>query len=460
MDDPSIAVSGLPSEDLAQALFTLGSQAQLIVALDSGLPRVIGANPAAEALFGSIDSGRPLDKLIGPNALEDLRAGLEKDQSCVIDVRGGRGRLPRELAGRISGRRLSTANGDPRWILRLERLLLPITHSAPEVIDAVETVAEHVLHDLRNYLTPLISHVELALDAVDRDSEAFSSLLEVQAACRLCETTMSELQDLAPPSSAKRWIHLSDIVSRSARVIEYLPPRGLRLSIDSDGSLRLIECHLDALQKTLVALTLGAALIRNPNAQVALSVRDFEGETGAEIEICIPDERSRKEQLEDDRALQAIISNHIALDDCAIQGDVNAERLSIRFSFPGAVGPGTEPSDVGEAGQGEKLLILHDDAMTRSLLRSYLADKGYVVEAAAAVEDAAGAVALRGIDAVVLAAGRIEEAPSLLAKGIKAVVVCGGENQADESNTTGLSFLASPFRMQDLARHLRDALPA
>src|SRR6185436_17512462 len=127
----------------------------------------------------------------------------------------------------------------PQPALRDERLM-----------EVVGNVTDRILHDLRNFLLPLASHLELAMASVDHTTEAYRSLLDVRAACGHCQESLSNLAALVKPDEqGERIAHIKDVLDPVVTILRYLMQRRIKIRMNAADGTPPIKMPAYSLQR-------------------------------------------------------------------------------------------------------------------------------------------------------------------------------------------------------------------
>ncbi len=428
-----------------RCVFDLSPATMMVISARDG--QVLAMNQAGRKLFGAALS------------VKGLRVEGEADR-LLLQVEGDHRRLPLRCMP-LGGR-------EDVFLAALADELRPeLGGDSPveRVLPSLGILTSRILHDVRNLIFPLACHMDLAMASVDTTSEAYTSLLEVQAACRRCEEELDKLSALSvTQAGSERFVHVEDVLERAALLLRYILPRKIEIDIQVEDATHLIRVSPTGFQRLLIDLAALAHDRREQAEGLALSARS----EGDDVLLTLHLDSPRPGRPEDFEHERRCIEDVLAREEVPATIELNIEveaaalDFEVRIKSPATASTSQLESRGIESGRGERVIILHHQPMMRDLMRNYLDGKGYACSTRATLE--ALLEDLRdGVDAVVADAST-EEVRQLVrtietggAPGLAALIVCRGQFD-DRAPAISSRRLDHPFRMDEVAAALRNLL--
>ena len=399
----------------------------------------------------------PADRARLVAALDRLAGGADLGITGLhIDRGGGRSEVfdaafhPRPDNGRIT------------WLVELVESGAEIDERTREdvrLFEVVGNVTDRVLHDLRNLLLPLATHVELAMASVDQTSEAYRSLLDVRAACAHCQDNLTDLADIVRPETTGETVaHVKDVVDRVGTILRYVVQRRARVRLQTVDGTPPIRVPAHELQRFLVSAAAHAADIAGPDAKSLLvAARPGSSPQSVVVEISVETGGRPLGEAVDAAEVQDILRKVLPGVEASVRCERTEKELRFAIEFEAARGE-APPADLRGH---ESLLLVLDESMARELLRNYFTSKGYVVRTAVGLDDAKAILAADAtIEAVIYdtqdVAARDAEIVEALTRGGRKLLLCDSREGAKSRD--GVRIVTRPYRVVDLSRSLRALL--
>ncbi|MCB9833105.1 MAG: PAS domain-containing protein [Planctomycetes bacterium] len=332
------------------------------------------------------------------------------------------------------------------------------------VLPSIGAVTDRILHDVRNLILPLVCHMDVAMASVDVTSEAYSSLLEVQASCRRCEGELEKLSALsASRGLPERYVHVEDVLDRAALLLRYVLPRQVKIDTAAEEVERLIRVSPTEFQRLLVDVTSLAHGRRDAIRAVRLCAEEEDEDLLLRLEIRAPREASAPDYVGEQVGITKVLASRVDVPHVETSVKVTPEGLEflLRVKKPLTVSSRQLENREIAGGRGERVLVLHHLPMMRDLLKNYLAGKGYVCSAHATLDEVLDLLQ-QGSDALVadLSTDEIDKIRHAVREGrvarLAAMVVCRGEIKRELPLPARR--LDHPFRMDEVAGALRSLL--
>lgn len=456
-----------------QLLFEKSRSAWVIVDGKSGA--LVDANPRArELLGGSNRASEEFWTLFDPKNADRVRTAVLStgavaprflDQLTML-LPGGRTMLV-EL--RLSAR---PDQGRITWLVEIDSEDFgsqPGLPTRPErLMEVVSNVSDRILHDLRNYLMPLTTHVELAMASVDQTSDAYRSLLEVRAACGTCQTSLSNLADIVRPKNpGERVAHARDVLDRAATILRYLLQRRVAIQVDVRDGTPPIRVPAYVLQRFLVGLAGRGAERRSGARVVKFYAQPTHDERRASISIDIEGLSPADESARESETAEAQNQIRALPQEAAATIRTESGPIWLRYALElDAFSTNSAPQAALNLTGSEDIVVVHDDALTRDILKNYFAAKGYHVLAGGNPREVLSTLAgghpgtLVVLDLQPSAGDPLDYLDGFMnSPGVRRILVCG---QGDIENripaTARLRFLRKPYRVVELATLVRNML--
>ncbi|MCA9322989.1 MAG: hypothetical protein KDB53_19770 [Planctomycetes bacterium] len=323
----------------------------------------------------------------------------------------------------------------------IDQILMEVSHcpvgngakAAEPLLTKSGDVTARVLHDVRNLLFPLVGQVELAMASIEPESSAYAPLLEVIAACRRCESTLTQIEAITmTPTSPPSIIYTADLFERLRLVLRYTVSRNLDFDLQIADDTPPIRPPRPDFQRSIANLMSAVLQERDARSQVMLTANLIDARrVRYEFTIrgsVIPGARGNSHAA-------AILAADLGIsltendDEAILLIDLEGRRTT-------ALVTADEP-----LGRGETVLVLHTRPMPRDVLRGYLRGCGFEVE----TFDHAGALTTRmGEGPVSAIVAELETLP---------------DDELDDLKTRfRVPVLSAAAQMQDLGRRIRTVL--
>ncbi|MFT7618226.1 MAG: hypothetical protein ACI97A_001867 [Planctomycetota bacterium] len=370
----------------ANVIFEIGNSFMLICRVKDGL--ILIANESAKSRLGAGIEQCTMDQLLGKVEADRLIQLLDESDSNHSGFVSLNTLADETIAASFEIARYPGQVEDTA-ILALREMSSDMgigtrsTHG--QMVGSISDVTNRIMHDVRNLIFPLIGHVELAMASLDSGTDAYSSLLDVQSACRNCEDDLSKLLEIAQQQpSPPRFIHPVDLMERSAMVLGYTLPKNVPIDVDVDPRTPLIEISLADCQQRIVDLAALAFQQRGAFDDVCLMASDNSA-GGVTCEIRFTTKQTVDEALlsSEKELTRAFLSSLLV--DSNLKGSARSTPTSMTFylevpvEFVSHDALADEELTVPIDGH-ENVVVFHRDAMMRDILMSLLTDKGYTVD--------------------------------------------------------------------------------
>ena len=477
--------------------------------------RVIEVNATAVAMAGARDAAEltaNLDKVFVPDAATELADEL-------VQLHEGRRSFSTEgwngtLAG---GRRWVAVRGEllagheHDWSRALvitqdmtdqrrldeERGALRERLLEAEKLEAVGRLAGGVAHDFNNILAAVLGFAEASLGEVPADSAIHEAQEHIRDAALRARDLVKQILAVGRRDRPEpRPVNTAAVVSEAASLARAGVPSTVDLQLTIDPGAGVVLADPTQLHQIVLNLVSNARDAVGPRGRIELSLRPVDVADdrpgilpGRWIRLRVRDdgvgmdEATRARIFEPYHTTKGRTGGH-GLGLAVVHGIVSAARGAIQVEsspgrgstfdvwLPRAEGPAPAPAarTPGRAGQGERILVVDDEPLVRSVYGRLLRALGYEVAEAA---DGAAALELvrkdaRGFDLVLTDQTMPRLSGADLARAILAerpdarVVLCSGYADAlDEAQARAIGLrglLAKPVERDALAEAVRAAL--
>ncbi|HYX68070.1 MAG TPA: PAS domain S-box protein, partial [Terriglobales bacterium] len=381
-----------------------------------------------------------------------------------------------------------------------ERRLLEKKLLQAQKMEAIGTLAGGIAHDFNNLLTVITGYTQLAKDRAGKKGKIGDDLEEIQQATRRATSLTSQLLSFSRSQVAQQSVvNLNDAVNGMWKMLQRLIGEDLKLETKLDPGLASIWA--DPAQIDQVILNLAA------NARDAMPSGGTLRFVTAMLRLRVPD--SGRNLLAGEYAVLTVTDTGCGMDPATVSrvfepffttkevgkgtglglstvyaivqqagGQISVASspgrgttFSLYFPAADREGVSRRKERVEHAARGsETILLVEDDSALRALSTRILHDAGYTVFAASGVEDAACMMQELStrvdlvITDVVMPDGGGMELVSRVTKtrpGVRVLFMSGyTDGKVPQEYLSGKhpSFLAKPFRPEDLARKVRQVL--
>lgn len=438
-----------PLDLAARCVFELSPATMMVVASRDG--RVLELNDAGRRLLGAAQRANKLHVVCSEDGADALLLQIETDHR----------HLPLRCMP-VPGR-------DDVFLAALVepgRLEIGLDSTADRVLPSIGAVTDRILHDVRNLIFPLVCHMDLAMASVDTTTEAYASLLEVQASCRRCESELEKFSALsATMNQVIRFVHVEDVLERAALLLRYVLPRRVEMDVQVASGTRLIRVSPTEFQRFLVDIVSLAHGRREQAESLLLEASGEADDVVLELRLGAPRFGSNRDYERERDGIRKVLHSRVIGDEIEVDVAVSPGGLvfSVRVKGSATASSHQLESRGIESGRGERVLVLHHQPMMRDLIRNYLSGKDYVCEGVGTLDALLDRLE-QGIQAVV-ADISTEETRQLIAEieagrapELAALVVCRGN--LDQTPPIPSRRLEHPFRMDEVAGALRGLLDA
>ncbi|MEO6444669.1 MAG: response regulator [Gemmatimonadaceae bacterium] len=386
---------------LAEALLFLKSEPCAAIVLDLTLPDSAGLDTLHAVIRAGVDAA-----IIVLTGLEDSEVALEAVRTGAQDFL---------FKGRV----------DPALLVR--SLLYSIGRHRAEgqlrhaqQMEALGRLAGGVAHDFNNLLTVIIGNAEAVRGAVDARGEVGDALSEIhQAACRAATLTSHLLLMGRQQQFEPRVMDIRQTVAEMEPVLRRLVGADTTFTLVTTGGTGNVQADPSQLEQLVLNLVLNARDAVRPGGRITIEVgpmepRDTDAWTprprdGRYVGITVTDDGTGIAPDVQARMYEPFVSTKApgkgtGLGLSIVFGIVQQSDAVIRcrsslgrgtafsVAFPRVVEAATpaEPASgsAGEAGNGEVILLVEDEAAVRTLTGRMLRRHGYRVLDAATGDEA------------------------------------------------------------------------
>ena len=380
-----------------------------------------------------------------------------------------------------------------------ERTRLEAQVRQSQKMEAIGSLAGGVAHDFNNILLVIRGHSARLLKDLG-DERLRESVEQIdRAAARAAEFThqllaFSRQQVLRPAVT-----DLNELVDETLRLVGRMLDENIEVDVQLDPDLNSILIDNGQLAQAILNLVVnardampdgGTLAVRTANAELDETYATaHEGVApGDYVLLQVTDSGTGIDALDQARVFEPFFTTKdqgTGLGLAGVYGLVKQSRghiwlysepnmgTTFRLYFPATTAtqaPAVEPDDVGSLEGNERILLVEDNEMVRSLVTSTLKTYGYDVlvaagggEAIELAEQEAGAIDVLMTDVVMPGMNGRELAEKLLAKFPDVKVLFTSGYPADTIVRHGISeartaFLEKPYLPDDLARKIREVL--
>jgi len=468
--------------------------------------RILGANARMRELLEASASdaleGRSFPEFFVQPDEWSSWSQARADTTAVLRLRSARG-AALSLRGELH--RARTPNGRALCGLFVSagdeaQLRAAVQHGAR--MEALGSLTAGIAHDFNNLLTVLVGNLYLVAEELRDRPKAFEKLKSARDASKRGADLIKQLLAFA------RREPLESAVIDPCKVVTDIEPL-LRRALGSKVVLRA-ELQPDAgkilastaqLESVIVNLAINARDAIGAKGTVTVAVRRVQlspteaaarglAKGGEYVLVRVADDGSGIPADAIDRVFEPFFSTKrdrggtglglsmvrwfaeqaggvVELDSVVNRG--TTVTLVLPLSADQNVEPGDKTMPLSTLPTGhERVLVLAPDEAVRATVRQILEVLGYSVEFAAGDEDLAAGITARKVDLLIID-GPARDAAALLERARaarptpKIVVMVEGQRPRDRGSQPGVSVLAKPFTLAELAavvRHSLDSLPA
>ena len=354
-------------------------------------------------------------------------------------------------------------------------------------IEIVGHCGRAVAHEFNNLLTAILGYVELAAYDVPDETPLARDLASVREAALRGATLARQLLAVARRDALEpQLVDLGELARQETTLLQRLLGGDVDLRIGQEQAAPLVLADPGVLGQLLMSLALAASQVMAPAGSISLAVhasRSAGGdrdECGAELRLAVEPSSSQADVSAGAAATDAALPS---LDVVRYLVEVLGATLVSRRTERGGIEvvvrfPAAHQTDDTSPGAGdgdstghERVLVVEDEPLVRSLVVGTLRERGYDVLEASHGEDALallGAPARSPIDllltdVVMPILGGHELAHRLMSDGeVRRVLFISGYGEEwvrrQDRHAVGGAFLRKPFTPETLARKVRDVL--
>lgn len=369
---------------------------------------------------------------------------------------------------------------------------------ATQRLEAIGSLASGIAHDLNNVLTPILLALPMLRDAPE-NADALLESIEASAE-RGTEMIRSLLVFTRGETDTGASCNVGRVVEEMHRIIRTTFPKNIEIVLDAAESLPDVAANDTRLHQALLNLCLNARDSMAGGGRLTIQTRAVEisaardctvgaAAPGRYVELSVEDTGSGIERRHLDAIFDAFFTTRDSgtgiglatvrevveqsegyLEVDSTPGAGTCFRAGFR-AIESAVATDRSAEIVPNSRQarGRKILVVDDEAMIRTMVESLLGKQGFEVLTAVDGRDALDVLrregdeisimltdtSMPGMGGLELAAHLAEEYPTL------PVIVCSGnidDAQRSAFEAHGVrSFLAKPFRRNDLLEAIEDA---
>ena len=395
--------------------------------------RIIEWNSAAEKIFG-YDKASVLGKRFqqvglvrcdGPESIDGIAERLNRSSDAAHGLHGNLTRDGRDIVCEWYLTPLTGENQQFEGVLGMvvdvsERLHLEEQYRQAQKMEAVGRLAGGVAHDFNNLLTIINGYSELLLDEIEHDHHARSLLLEVQRA----GDRAARLTDQLLSFSRKQILHQEVIDLRSVlhdmkSMLACLIGEDIELTIDWDNDLPCVRADKHQLEQVIMNLAANARDAMPCGGKLAIRLRAIQVEqlekgeqeelpAGRYVQLCVTDTgegmaRETRERIFEPFFTTKEVGRGTGLGLATVYGIIR--QAGGRIGVQSGAGQGTtfevllpaieSLGPVGHSilaqhpqGNGERILLVEDEASLRNVASQMLIQLGYQVVSVANGEEA------------------------------------------------------------------------
>ncbi|RJQ46371.1 MAG: PAS domain S-box protein [Gaiellales bacterium] len=475
----------------------------------------IDVNPAAVVTFGYPSEDELLAAAVDGGLFtddEDRRAikGLIQEQGFVNNYelamrdREGQSLIVSMTANAMhdEGGRLAGYRGIIRDMTELRRLEQQLVQA--QKMECVGRLAGGVSHDLNNYLTAIQGYTDLAISELPEGSAIAADLKEARRSSdRATALTRQLLLFSRQEPMEKRTVELDGIIGDLVKMLGQLVGEQYSLNIKLSKDLAAIRADAGYIEQVIMNLvvnardampdggriTIGAANVnigedyarRHPGSQagnhVCLKVADEgmgmdDNIIGHIFEPFFSTKESSKGTGLGLAVVHGIVSQHggwIEVESAPGEGSVFKVFLPAAAGRAQVNGAGPAADAAAAPGQGERILLVEDDQVVRTLTRRMLERSGYSVSPAVDAEEALelfarengdfrlvlSDVVLPGESGVQLVDRLVAQRPDL---GVLLMSGYSDESRLYEIRDKGYAFIRKPFAVPRLVGKIQELI--
>jgi PAS domain S-box-containing protein len=372
-------------------------------------------------------------------------------------------------------------------------------------IESIGRLAGGVAHDFNNLLTTILGHAALALRKLPADSPCLRNLEAITQSGERASAVVSQLLAFGGRQQGKPEIlDLSELVSRTTHLLAQVLGEDIELTFEVRKAAGMVLVDPVQVQQMLVNLTLNARDAMPGGGRVTCSMEPFEvtQDNVATLPGLVPGEHVRLRISDNGRGMDADTLAHAfepfftnkpnarspvasgrGMGLAIAYGLVRQNRGTITVdSRPGqgtsfdiylpctSVESETRVLRVEQASGQKTVLVVEDEKDLCTLIHAVLTDRGYEVLMARQTEEAweigrryAGPIHLLLTDAILPDGHGPELAERFRQRRPEMGVICMSGHAPDflaqqGIKLEGLTFLPKPFKIDELARLIKDAL--
>jgi PAS domain S-box-containing protein len=486
-----------------------------IIVLDAQ-NRVMSLNPACEQLIGDSGSspiGRPVEEAwpawVAQAQLLDQADEIR--QEVTLDIRGEQHVYDvqispltdwrERLVSRIAVLRDITEHRQAeRQTAALQAQLLQARK-----MEAVGTLAGGIAHDFNNLLTAIQGNATLAKNALDHSSPVYEDLEEIELACmratRLTRQLLlfSRKQPIQPIA-----LPLNATILELTEMLERLIGEDITIYVHLAPDAWLVQADKGSIEQVILNLAVNARDAMPQGGEIILKTENVvldevycqstpEARPGQFVRLAVTDTGMGMSQKVIEHLFEPFFSTKdvgkgTGLGLAVVYGIVQqhegwiqvyseaGQGSTFTVHLPVAREASTEETPIKETpvhelqGQGERILLVEDEASVREFAARVLCQNGYEVLTAADVQEAIEALEqanwrfdLVFSDVVLPDKSGIELADQILAHDPSPCILLSSgyprqRSQWDTIRTRGLVFLQKPYTLAALLAAIREAL--
>lgn len=147
-----------------------------------------------------------------------------------------------------------------------QRLALEAQLRESQKMQAVGTMAGGIAHDFNNILSAILGNVELAKQDTSSESNALTSLQEIEKAGRRARNLVRQILTFSRNEQPKRIpIHLSEVVSETVRLLRVTLPPAVEIRVQEAQALSNVLADATQVEQALLNLCTNAILAIGQN---------------------------------------------------------------------------------------------------------------------------------------------------------------------------------------------------
>jgi signal transduction histidine kinase/CheY-like chemotaxis protein len=382
-----------------------------------------------------------------------------------------------------------------------ERRLIALKLHRAEKMEVLGMLAGGVAHDLNNILAGTVSYPDLLLLKIDKDSELYQPLKEIQSAGKRAVAVVADLLTIARSAAITFSSHnLNNLIEEYFHSPEFQQLESSYLNVKIDLRLKAeqpcVYCSPVHVGKSLMNLMTNAYEASEDTGSITVATSNEIGhDAGRGVDIpyvvlSVRDSGTGIPQADLDRIFEpffstkqmgrsgsglglAIVWNTMAEHNGKVTVESNVEGTCFKLYFPSVppaprVSAKTGPVEYVR-GSNEMILVVDDERLILQISERMLRELGYRVKTVSSGEEAVAFLREKRVDVVIL--DMVME-PGLNGKqtyeqiikinpGQKALLVSGFAMNDDIRAALDLgvsTFLKKPYTMEELANSLHKTL--